>query len=640
MKKEIKYICCFLLVGLSFISCNYLDIMPNEVATEKDAFANPKAAEKYLYSCYGYLPQANNVPNSLDFTGDETISPFAGELYVKFAEGNYDAKETIISYWNTLFQGIRQCYLLKENIYSVPGLDKSVADSYVAQADFLIAYFHMILIKCYGPTVLIKETPKFDTPKENLLGRTPYDECIDWVADLFDDAAARLPETREGMQYGLATSTAAKALKARMLLYAASPLFNGNPDYNDFKNYDGTPFMDATYRPEKWKRAADAALEAIQLAEKNYELYYMDPGNYASTLPVPRDPTVRSLRFSFMDKDNCREVIFAETRKATQTGIQRKSIPWLKGGGWNGIAPTITMIERFYTKNGLPIEEDKEFPYQDRYSLKVIPQGWEFGDPGKSTLVMHFDREPRFYSWVAFQNGYYECLTESEKDAYGSNFGAKREGGKQWVTGFLKTENCGLYDNRNNNYSKTGYLNKKGVHPGQAAAESGKANNNEYPWPVMRLAELYLDYAEACVQYDKEGYPAKGMYYLDLVRKRAGLGTILESWTPEKAKQPITSYADGQGGENGPLTKIVRQERMIELYLENHNFWDLRRWKMGEFLNTPVRGLNIDAKTLTDFVQVITLTDQRKFDAPRQYLMPIPIGEITKNPHMIQNPKY
>lgn len=65
---------------------------------------------------------------------------------------------------------------------------------------------------------------------------------------------------------------------------------------------------------------------------------------------------------------------------------------------------------------------------------------------------------------------------------------AKRAGGKKWLTGFLKNENCGLYDDRTNNYSKTGYLNKKAVHPGQAAAESGKENNYEFPWPVIRLA--------------------------------------------------------------------------------------------------------------------------------------------------------
>ena len=149
----------------------------------------------------------------MDFTGDETISPFA-ESYVKFAEGSYDSSNTIISYWNTLFQGIRQCYLLKENIHSVPKISQEEVDLYTAEADFLIAYFHLLLIKCYGPTILVKELPALDTPAENMLGRRPYDECIDWVADLLDDAATRLPATRNSSDYGRATSVIAKSLKS------------------------------------------------------------------------------------------------------------------------------------------------------------------------------------------------------------------------------------------------------------------------------------------------------------------------------------------------------------------------------------------------------------------------------------------
>ena len=139
MKKTFKYILSILFVAVSLNSCDYLDIVPNEVPTEKDVFTNPKAAEKYLYSCYGYLPQSNYVDDCLDFTGDETISPFNQCAYVKFAEGNYDSNNTILSYWNTLFQGIRQCYLLKENINTVPGMDPAVIEDYTAQADFLIA---------------------------------------------------------------------------------------------------------------------------------------------------------------------------------------------------------------------------------------------------------------------------------------------------------------------------------------------------------------------------------------------------------------------------------------------------------------------------------------------------------------------
>lgn len=636
MKKAIKYLFVGLLAGCCLTSCNYLDIVPSETSTEKDAFASPKAAEKYLYSCYAYIPQINLVQDCMDFTGDETISPFSQEAYVKFAEGSYDAGNTVISYWNTLFQGIRQCYLLKQNIGTVPRLSQETINDYVAQADFVIAYLHLLLIKCYGPTVLVKELPAFDTPKENMLGRLPYDECVQWVCDQLDDAARRLPAVRPSRsEYGLATSVAAKALKARLLLYAASPLFNGNAEYySDFVDKKGNALMPLTYDPQKWKKAADAALEAIELAESNgYKLYEMAEGMQAA-YPEPTDKTQRTLRFVFMDKESSTEVLFAETRKSGAWGIQRKSLPYLSYGAWNGIAPTLTMIERFYTKNGLPIDEDTEFKYDDRFEVVDFPAGATYGE-GK-TLRMNIDREPRFYAWISFQNGYYECETEAKEEAYIPS--AERSGGKKWLTDFTLNGNCGM-GTRTNNYSKTGYLNKKAVHPGmQASKTESKEPTKDYPWPVIRLGELYLDYAEACIAYDQEGYLEKGMAKLDRVRQRAGLKTVLDSWM--KAKSPMVSYA-GNGGLNGRLTQIVRKERMIELYLEQQNFWDIRRWKLGDtYFNVPVKGLNIEAKNISDFSKVMTLRDKRTFETPRQYLMPIPSEEVSKNPNMVQNPRY
>ncbi|KAB5201048.1 RagB/SusD family nutrient uptake outer membrane protein, partial [Bacteroides thetaiotaomicron] len=464
MKKNTLYLFILLLITGLNTSCNYLDIVPDETATEKDAFANPRAALRYLYSCYGYLPQSNKVETCMDFTGDETISPFS-ESYVKFAEGSYDSSNTIISYWNTLFQGIRQCYLLKENINSVPKISQEEVDLYTAEADFLIAYFHLLLIKCYGPSILVKELPALDTPANNMLGRRPYDECIDWVADLLDDAATRLPATRNSSDYGRATSVIAKSLKARMLLYAASPLFNGNPDYADFKNPDGEQLMPTTYSEEKYKRAADATWDAIQAAlGAGHELY--KASTTSNAYPEPTNLTERTLRMTFMDSENFKEVIFPETRKAGAYGIQRKSIPFFPRGSWNGIAPTITMLDRFYTANGLPIDEDPAFSTSNKLDVVTIPEGITYAEPGKRTLYMNMNREPRFYAWIAFENGYYECRTDDKRYAYHKFWGAERSEGDKWLTGFLATENCGVRADdgkivtaaRSQNYSKTGYL--------------------------------------------------------------------------------------------------------------------------------------------------------------------------------------
>ena len=135
-------------------------------------------------------------------------------------------------------------------------------------------------------------------------------KCVQWTCDMFDDAAGRLPATRTGSEYGLATSVAAKALKARLLLYAASPLFNGNTEYySDFVNTDGSSLMPLSYDENKWKKAADAALEAINLAESNgYSLYEMREGDL-SGYPEPQDLTQRtSVSYTHLTLPTNREV--------------------------------------------------------------------------------------------------------------------------------------------------------------------------------------------------------------------------------------------------------------------------------------------------------------------------------------------
>ena len=649
MKKLYRYsTIVFSVLSLSLTSCSdYLDRDDDDNITEADVFARYEKVNGLVSDVYAAAKKADRPLVFFEHFSNSAITDecegtnVEGNITNNFNNGAWNPNSlpgSVGQYWEALYEGIRKANLIIENVekYNTPDNPQQDGDlrNRIGEMYFMRGYFHMLLIKCYGPVVLVKELPVLDTPKDNLLGRTSYDECVQWTCDMFDDAAGRLPATRTGSEYGLATSVAAKALKARLLLYAASPLFNGNTEYySDFVNTDGSSLMPLSYDENKWKKAADAALEAINLAESNgYSLYEMREGDL-SGYPEPQDLTQRTLRFTFMDKDNSKEVLFAETRKAGAYGLQPKSLPYLSDGSWNGVAPTLTMVERFYTKNGLPIDEDPEFDYQNRFSVVPFPDGATYGEG--QTIKLNVDREPRFYAWIAFQNGYYECQTESKENAYVAK--AERAEGKKWLTDFTEKGNCGK-QGRNNNYSKTGYLNKKGVHPGVAASKSQKEPSKDYPWPVIRLAELYLSYAEACIAYNKDGYLEKGMVKLDRIRERAGLLSVKDSW--KNAKNPIVSY-EGNGGLNGKLTEIVRQERMIELYLEQQNFWDIRRWKLGDkYFNVPVKGMNIDATDINGFATVKTLPDVRNFDTPRQYLLPIPAAEVSKNPNMVQNPNY
>lgn len=640
MKKFYKIfivMACSLLGVLS--SCNYLDVVPDEKATEKDAFEDKEAARRFIYSCYAYIPNPRNGTSSLDlFTSDEVVTAFEHETFAAFPKGNYSASNPVISYWNSLFQGIKQCYILLNNIDNVPALEASVKADYIAQAKFLIGYYHFLLVRSYGPVILVKEEPLLTTPADQYAARSSYDDCVDYVCQILDESAEGLPTTRVNEHYGLATSVAAKSIKARMLLYAASPLFNGNNEfYANFKDKDGNPLMPLTYDAGKWQKAKSAYEEAIRLAESaGYGLYkttdYMLDG-YDNVEPV--DPVQHTLRYTVIEPAN-NEIIWADCRSEGAYSIQNKSLPFCNGSAYNGVSPTLTMLKRFYTKRGLPIDADPDFPQGNSIyeSTTVGEENASIGDPDAQTIRFNLDREPRFYAWVAFQGGFYEIMSATDgngaydSDASYQKYNQAVNQGKlvcDFVIGGNTSRQPAGSTLRTNNYSPTGYLNKKGVVPGYNV-RTALYYPPFYPWPAIRLSELYLGYAEACVECNDL---STAKTYLNKIRERAGIPDVETSWNG------IATL------DQNKMREIVRQERTIEFYLENHTFWDLRRWKDAErHFGVKAKGMNILGTNIDEFAQETEVTFERKFESPTQYLMPIPVTDVNRNQNLVQNPGY
>ena len=646
MKKKAYHI--YLLFLLSVVtgisSCNYLDVVPDEIDTEEDAFSDYSAVLNYLYSCYSYLPESRSGTSSLDLmTGDEVVTAFEHETFASFPKGNYSSSNTVISYWNTFFNGLRQCYLFLENVDSVqdPDFTDALRTDFKAQVKFLIAYYHYMLIRCYGPVIIITGVEDVNQSAENYKSRTSLDECVDFVCDMFDEAAADLPSVRsDASEFGLATSVAAKALKAKMLLYAASPLFNyggGNPSaemesyYEALKNNDGTALMPLSYDANKWTECQTAMKEAIEAAESaGFSLYdtndYTEDGNTS-----PEEPYQHRLRWNIMDYStggSNSEVIYADSRSEGYYGIQNKSMPYCSGCAWNGIAPTWAMLNRFYTKNGLPWDEDPETKDLDPLSIVTVDEAHaDEAAVGEETIQFNLNREPRFYAWVAFQGGYYEVTSANTLGAYSSDPTYDSEK-RRLVCDFVLGGNCSrgtASSSRTNNYSPSGYLNKKGVSPDYSMTTSLQTPYF-YPWPVIRLADLYLGYAEACVETN-DLETAKT--YLNKVRERAGIPDVETSWSGVAA---LTQ---------DKMRDIVRQERMVEFYLENQNFWDMRRWLLaGEYFNTKAKGMNIDATSLVKFATLTEIDFERKFTSPTNYLLPIPNSDLNTNENLVNNPGY
>jgi hypothetical protein len=154
-----------------------------------------------------------------------------------------------------------------------------------------------------------------------------------------------------------------------------------------------------------------------------------------------------------------------------------------------------------------------------------------------------------------------------------------------------------------------------------------------YPWPNSRLAELYLNYAEAM----NEAYgPSQEVYdALNIVRERAGIPHIETIWSDATIVKTPNKHTTKDG-----LREIIQQERMIELAFEGHRYIDIRRWKLAdEYFNTPVFGWSVDESTEAAFYQTKQV-GVRSFLSPRDYLHPIKTSELTTNPNLIQNPNW
>ncbi len=629
-------------LSLTLSSCaSFLDIVPDEVNKVEDTYADKNKGLDYLYSCYAYVPDFHSGSGSLDLmTGDEVTTGFEHEAFAGFPKGNYSASKPGISYWNTMFKGIRQCYMFLEDVDKLPtGPNQTTEEEkadYKAQLKFLIAYQHYLLIRCYGPVILVKSTPNINMKPADYPSRSPLDECVDWVAKLLDEAAEGLPVKRDRpVDFGKATKMVAKAIKAKLLLYAASPLFNGgDAEYAArFKDKDGVQLMPLKKDPAKWERAKQAIKEAIDLAEANgIALYAKDDYELQANL-IPTGVTRRMRTLNIDWKQRNPEVIFADTRDLGGYSVQNKSYPWTSVGGksnaWNGIAPTWAMLNRFYTKNGLPWDEDPDFKDKDKYEVVTVAATQEDqARVGEKTIAFNLEREPRFYAWVGFQGGYYE-ICQAEDGVY---TGFMKEGDNQngykyaVVPNFFKDGEQGQKD-RNNNYSPTGYLNKKYCDPTIAIKKSGGVHR-EIPWSVIRLGDLYLMYAEACAETNDL---ANAKLYTNKIRERAGIPTVEKSWE-EHAGVTI---------DQQKMVDIVRGERMVELYLENQNFWDMRRWLLaGKYFNVKAHGLNIEANNINDFAQDTEVKYVRRFTSPTNYFLPIPQEDINNNAKLFQNPGY
>jgi hypothetical protein len=635
-----RIVVVFALVAIIASCDDYLNIIPDNTPTIDHAFKNRHEAEKYLYGCFSFLPNhADPTSNPALFGGDEVwyIDPanIVSPLLWNIAKGNQGTNSPLADYWasiqdgsnlqggKALFTALSDCNIFLENIDKPFDLDKSERDWWVSEVLFLKAYYHYYLFRMYGPIPLIRENlPISSTTEEVRRFREPVDDVVEYIVELLDQSLENLPEEILDVtsDMGRPTKATALALKAQVLTLAASPLFNGNTDYALVVDKKGRQLFPQEYRPEKWQRAAAALKEAIDAAhEAGHELFDFSETTFARDLNAPTILAMQ-VRGAVTERWN-KEIIWGESN-FNPDALQRVCFPaWNpnhnSGGIGKSYAPTLQVVEQFYTSNGVPIEEDRDWEGVDPMGIRTGDASHKFYiKEGYQTVNLHFNREARFYGSVTFDGGtfYGNGRISTDDNMWHTPMRGADPGG-----GVAPTER----------YSSTGYLCKKLVHYLSSVPEANSSiTTYRYAFPIIRLADLYLMYAEALNEVKSS--PDEEVYeYVDLVRARTGLKGVVESW------QDHSNVPDKPASKEG-MREIIRRERLNELAFEGSRFWDLRRWKLSEeYMNRPIRGLNIRGENPADFYQVREI--YRPTFGKKDYLWPIRLRVLLKNTNLVQN---
>ena len=236
------------------------------------------------------------------------------------------------NYWVMLPQRIREAEIFKQNVHPLPdqGIGAKEVEYMKAECDALIAYYYWLMVNTYGaiPFTPGKVYTTDATEEEMMQGQAPYYTVIDWCDSVLLDVSHRLPTTYSSQKYGRFTAVMALAVRARMLLYAASPLVNGNPDYAGYTNCHNVPVFSTEEDPSRWTKAADACKLLIETAESAGHTLYIERTQQGQ---IDAFMSVQNVLFTRYDEGNT-EILFARPNGCNYTDLEKHSTPSNSGG--------------------------------------------------------------------------------------------------------------------------------------------------------------------------------------------------------------------------------------------------------------------------------------------------------------------
>lgn len=595
---KIKYTHIVLLLTTFFVtSCNqdFLDTAPSTEFSELAVWSDPALVETFINQIYFRLDEPltdgrfkGNMVDEADYRGNSGTFNFNNCVITSDNLPSWSMSRYRL--WPDLYKSVRYCNIFFEKIDEVPFSGtivdgKTVKDRMTGEVHFLRAMLYYFLTSGYGGVPLVTEV--FNLDDEFKIPRNSYEECVKYIVDECDKAAALLPLVNTGVNNGRATKGAALALKSRVLLYAASDLYNtsvfpqyGNPELIGYTNGN---------RTARWQAAKDAAKAVIDLNQ--YELYKAVPGS--------NDSIAQNMVEIFLNSQTQEDIFikFFTTPMGQSVGLRSNPNGY---HGWGTSAPIGNLVDDFEMRDG---------------------SKFDWNNPAHAALP-YANRDQRFYASILYNGASWRVRSDDVKGIDPYN---KIQTGvwEVWNASANKMVEVHGVDTRKStvedwNGSYTGYYLRKYIDP----AIDAQYVKQSVTWRFFRYAEILLNYAEACIEL---GQDAEARTYINKVRHRAGQPDVTES--------------------GNALRQRYRNERRIELCFEDHRFFDVRRWVIGPEAYKPATAANIRYKLNADHTTATIPTiihkqfQTRKWDN-KAYFIPIMRTELNKNDQLIQNPGY
>ncbi|WP_443943667.1 RagB/SusD family nutrient uptake outer membrane protein [Pedobacter sp. AW1-32] len=554
-----------------------------EPLSEAEVFADSALTNNFLNTVYAatgmdIVPLRNSlVSNSgasdnngnLEDLTTNNASGFSGQNSF-LTGGSSSTSGPFYATYAAYYQKIRAANKLLFYLPTTP-LSAAKKTRLAAEARFLRAFYYQALIRLYGSVQLMGDDASDDFPTYEYR-RNTYQECVDYIAAEYDIAARDLPSSLEQIatDYGRATSGACYAMKARLLLTAASPLFNGSPVTTDAQI---APLVSYTvsYDQNLWQKAADALKAVIDLPE-----YALVVDNSLPNYPG------NGFWKMFTESRKNSEYIYVfniAQGKVLENYWFPRSLGTSPYSGATFSNPTEHIVNAFGMNNGKAITDPSS---------------------GFSPSSPYLNRDPRFYYSIIYNQALVSDRTTTELKPI--SIYTNR------TTGITTPDGITAY------YTKTGFYSRKMCNDRLPLSTL----NVDRAYPIIRLAEIYLGYAEAL---NELGRTEEAVTWLNRIRERAGI-------LPGSDRR----YGVSAGISKEALRILLQNEYRVEFYQEGHWFYDTRRWRTAE--QTEAQGVTgtrvyLEANgtyTYSSFVHLSTV-----FIYPQMYFVPFPRTEILKS---------